>query len=122
MSRNRRMHANVIEVASITRFVVAAVFVIAVGLSYVFLKNQLHTTGRRITTLTQELNTLESQNEALRSRISSLSSRRVLQNRLNEGFIKMIAIADERIVRINASQARSAASEIQAVSNTEIAK
>lgn len=116
------MHANVIEVASMTRWVVVIVFLMAVGLSYVFLKNQLHTTGRRITALTQEVNTLTSENEALRSRISSLSSRRVLQARLNEGFIKMIAIADERIVRINASQARSAAGEIRAVSNEEIAK
>jgi len=97
----------------LTKWVVAAFFLGVVGLSYVYLKNQLHTTGGQIKTLEKELSELTVENDLLRTKISTLSSQKVLQRRLDQDFIKMIPIAEERIVRIRTD----ARSEIRAVSN-----
>ncbi len=122
MSYNRRRHANSLPVASFVRWIVAAFFLIVVGLSYVYLKNQLHATGDKIKSLERELTNLQMKNEVARAKVASLSSRAALQRCLNEGFIKMKPIADTHIVRINGRTSQHAASEIQPVANTGIAR
>ena len=121
MPRNRRKNANLIEVGSLTRWLVAAFFLGVMGLCYVYLKNQLHTTGGQIKGLEKELSELTVENDLLRTKISTLSSQKVLQRRLDQDFIKMIPIAEASIVRIHAPE-RIGAGEIHAVSNEGPAK
>ena len=109
-----------IEVGSVTRWVVAVFFLAVMGLSYVYLKNHLHTTGGQIKSLESELSELTAENDLLRTKISTLSSQKVLQRRLDENFIKMIPIAEENIMRIYASEPGKG--EIRAVSNEGPAK
>lgn len=113
---NRRIHTHAIPVGPLAKVVVVAFFLAAAGLSYVYFKNQLCTSGTQIKKLEHELSELETQNELVRGRIALLSSRTVLQRRLNEGFIKMIPISDDRILRF-ATPSRMAGDELRAVSN-----
>ena len=121
MAGNRRKHSNTVQVGSLLKWVVAAFFLGVVGLSYVYLSNQMHTRGSEISKREKELSELMVQNEDAEAKIAQLSSRAVLQRRLNEGFIKMIPITDERIVRISAP-AHGPDDEIRAVANRETQK
>ncbi len=105
-----------IEVGSVTRWVVIAFFIMVMGLCYVFLKNHLHTTGGQIEGLKMELAQLTLENDLLQTRINKFSSEKNLQGNLDRNFIKMIPIAEDRIVRIRATASRTAG-EIHAVSN-----
>ena len=96
-------------------WLVGAIFAGIVGLCYVYLTTQLHATGRQIHDMEIELKDLIGRNEAAHAKISQLSSRTVLQRRLNEGFIKMQPITDDHIVRV-ASKA-TAGDETHPVSN-----
>ena len=104
-----------IEVGSVTRWFVIAFFFLVMGLCYVFLKNHLHTTGGQIEGLKVELAQLTLENDLLQTRINRFSSQKNLQGSLDRNLIKMIPIAEDRIVRIHAPS--SSAGEIRAVSN-----
>jgi len=122
MAQNRKKHANSLPVASLARWIFLAFFLGITGLGYVYLKNQQASTGDEIKILERKLDEYTTQNNVLHGRISTLSSRTALQRRLNEGFIKMIPVSDDRIVRVNVAPARIAAGEIRAVSNEVAAK
>ena len=116
MASNRRRHANAVPLASIATWVIGCVFLAGTGLGYVYLKNQIITTGTKTKALERELAELTTQDEVVRSKIALLSSRSALQRRLNDGFIKLVPITDDRLVRVGAP-ARKEAGELRAVSN-----
>lgn len=115
MARNRRKHTNSLPAAGICRWAVYALFLALAGLGYVYLKNGIHADGEQVSKLEKERKTLDTANEVLRTHIASLSSRSVLQRRLNEGFIKMVQINDGSIVRISGDLPSIAA--IRTISN-----
>ena len=121
MSGNRRKHSNTVQVGSLLKWVVVLFFLGVVGLSYVYLSNQMHTRGNEISKRETELRDLKVLNEEAQAKIAQLSSRTVLQHRLADGFIKMIAITDDRIVRISTPRHRPG-DEIRAVSNRGMEK
>jgi hypothetical protein len=127
MATNRRKHANTVPIAGIVRWVVVALFIAIAGLSYVYFKNQQHTTGSEIKNLERQLADLTMQNDVVRAKISQLSSRSFLQKRLADGFIHMTPITDDRIMRLNTAPpsrqtAAANANEIRAISNRILAK
>jgi hypothetical protein len=105
---NRRRHANAVPVASLIRWVVVAFFLGTAGLSYVYFKNQLQTSGNDIRNLETQLNSLQTQDEAVRAQIDRLSAHGYLERRLAEGFIQLVPIRDDRIVRLHAPGSRAA--------------
>ena len=113
---NRRRHVNAVPLASIAIWIVVATFACATGLAYVYCKNDLHATGVKIKALEKEYAELMTQNEVVRSKINLRSSRAELQRRLAEGFIKLVPITDDRIVRVGAAAAAEA-DELRAVAN-----
>jgi hypothetical protein len=116
MAGNRKRHTNTVQVGSLLKGVVAAFFLGVVGLSYVYLSNQMHTRGNDIIKLEKELSDIKVLNQDEATKIEQLSSRSELQRKLNTGFIKMIPITDDRIVRIN-TPANGQGDEIRAVAN-----
>ena len=122
MSFERKKHTNNLTLTTVAKWVLAAVFFGIAGLSYVYLKNQLHTIADENKVLENKLAELNTQNDVLRGSITALSSRSVLQRHLKEGFIKMVPVTDDRIVRVNALPVREVAGEIRAVSNEVAAK
>jgi cell division protein FtsB len=106
MARNRKKHTNPLPVGGIAKCVLALFLLGIFGLSYVAFKNQMHANGDNIEKLERELAELRTENEVVRARISKLSSRTSLQQRLDSGFISMTPIANERIVRLNVTSNR----------------
>jgi cell division protein FtsB len=122
MARNRKKQSNTIQLGALAPVVVLIAFIGFFALSFVFLKIQLHTTGRQIKGLEQELAGLKTQNDVLRAQVASLSSRNTLQRRLATGFIKMTPISSDRIVRWNGALPALAMEDIRQVSNKGMLK
>ena len=117
MNRRRRRNFNPIDAPSLARWIVLAAFAAATGLSYVYLTVQLHHQGVQKKLLEQELVALRTQNEDARVQIAALTSRTALQRRLKEGYLKMIPITEQSILRLNSSVRPSGEDEVQPVVN-----
>ena len=101
MSRNRKTITHSIRVSSILQVVVSTAILAVAGLSYVYLKNQLHQYGDIQHQLERELTELRADNEVVRAQIASLSSRVVLEKRLAKDSLGLVPIASDQIVRVN---------------------
>ena len=99
--KHRRKNFNPINAPSLARWIVIFIFVAATGLSYVYLSVQLHNLGTQRKILERELNAVHTQNEDARVQIAALTSRTALQRRLKEGYLKMIPIGEQSIVRLS---------------------
>ena len=97
----RRQKFNPINAPSLARWIVIFTFLAATGLSYVYLSVQLHTLGTQRKKLERELSEVRTQSEDARVQIAALTSRTALKRRLQEGYLKMIPISEQSIVRLN---------------------
>jgi hypothetical protein len=120
MSTNRRRHANAIPIASFVTWALIGIFACVGGLSYVWCKNQLYTTGSEIKSLERELVDLKNKNEVAESKIAQLSSTAKLQERYDSGFIKLVPITNDHITVLSNSTAAPNTGELRAVSNERI--
>jgi hypothetical protein len=100
MHRSCRKNRNAVNAASLARWIVVTVFLALIGLSYVYLTLQLYRLGERKKAVENELASLRTQNEVAAGQITALSSRSALQRRLKEGYLKMIPISEDSIVRL----------------------
>ncbi|MEP6708872.1 MAG: hypothetical protein ABJB32_01920 [Verrucomicrobiota bacterium] len=117
MNRRRRKNLNAINAPSLARWIVITAFLGATGLSYVYLTLQLHDLGDRRKALENELKSLRTQNEVARVQVAALTSRSALQRRLKEGYIKMIPISEQNIVRLSVPARSADENDIQPVVN-----
>ena len=117
MNRRRKNNFNPIDAPSLARWIVIATFAAATGLSYVYLSVQLHHQGVQRRMLEQELVATRTQNEDAKVQIATLTSRTALQRRLKEGYLEMIPITEQSIVRLNSSSPAVAGNEVQPVVN-----
>ncbi|PYJ25566.1 MAG: hypothetical protein DME91_03350 [Verrucomicrobia bacterium] len=100
MTRSRRKNCNAINAASFARWIVMTAFLALAGLSYVYLTLQLYHLGERKKAIENELASLRTQNDVTNVQIAALTSRSALQRRLKEGYLKMIPISENNIVRL----------------------
>jgi len=118
MNRHRqRRNFNPIDAPSLVRWIVIATFAAATGLSYVYLSVQLHHQGVQRRQLEQELAATRTQNEDAKVQVAALTSRTALQRRLKEGYLKMVPISEQSIVRLNSPAHLPGGSELQPVVN-----
>jgi hypothetical protein len=100
MSRSHRKNWNAVNAASLARWIVVTAFIAFAGLSYVYLTLQLYHLGERKKAVENELLSLRTQNDVASVQIAALTSRSALQRRLKEGYLKMIPISENNIVRL----------------------
>src|SRR3712207_285456 len=100
MQRSRRQQFNPINAPSLARWIILTAFVAVTGLIYVYLSVQAHQLGDRKKALESELASVRFQNNEASVQIAALTSRAALQRRLKEGYLKMLPIAEQHIVRI----------------------
>src|SRR2546428_13714899 len=100
MNRSRRRNCNTVNAASLARWIVMTAFLALAGLSYVYLTLQLYHLGERKKAIENELASLRTQNDVTNVQIAALTSRSALQRRLKEGYLKMIPISENNIVRL----------------------
>jgi len=108
MNANRRKQVNPVHLTSLARCLLVAVFLGAAGLFYVYMKNQHFALAEEIRQVERKIAGVKAQNETLLARVTELSSRRVLQQRIAEGFIAMRPIQDNVIARLSAPAAAQA--------------
>ena len=117
MHAPRRKTFNSVNAASLARWIVVTGFLALAGLIYVYLTLQLYHLGDRKKALENELTSLRSQNDVASVQIAALTSRAALQRRLKEGYLKMIPIAEQNIVRLNAPRLVRPEDAVQPVAN-----
>ena len=117
MHTPRRQNFNSVNVASLARWIVITGFLALTGLIYVYLTLQLYHLGDRKKALENELTSLRSQNDVASVQIAALTSRAALQRRLKEGYLKMIPIAEQNIVRLNVPRPERPEDAVQPVAN-----
>lgn len=121
MQRQRKQF-NTINAASLARWIVITAFVAVTGLIYVYLTVQLYHLGDRKKELERQLVNVRAENDVAQVQIAALTSRSALQRRLKEGYLKMIPIAEQSIVRLNTPAEVSSENAIQPVVNQRAAR
>ncbi len=116
MQRQRKQF-NTINAASLARWIVITAFVAVTGLIYVYLTVQLYHLGDRKKELERQLVNVRAENDVAQAQIAALTSRSALQRRLKEGYLKMIPIAEQSIVRLNTPAEVPGENAIQPVVN-----
>ncbi|PYI84494.1 MAG: hypothetical protein DME54_13760 [Verrucomicrobia bacterium] len=117
MYRSRRKNCNAVNAASLARWIVMTAFLALAGLSYVYLTLQLYHLGERKKAIENELASLRTQNDVTNVQIAALTSRSALQRRLKEGYLKMIPISENNIVRLTIPPRQEGENAIQPVAN-----
>jgi hypothetical protein len=112
-----RKNFNSVNAASLARWIVITAFVALTGLIYVYLTLQLYHQGDRKKALENELTSLRSQNDVAGVQIAALTSRSAMQRRLKEGYLKMVPIAEQNIVRLSAPARMHQEDAVQPVAN-----
>ena len=116
MNHNRKKITYSIKFASISKVVVCTALLASAGLTYVYLKNQLHQYGDIQRKFEKELVDLKTNNEVVRAQLASLSSRGVLEKKLAKNSLGLIPIANDQIVRLN-QRHDTVGDELRVVSN-----
>ena len=99
MPDNRRRNANSVPIVKFLTIAVIGISACVAGLGFVWCKNDMYATGTQIKKLEGELVQLRSRNEAARTNIAKLISTAELQKRYASGWIKLIPISGDRIVK-----------------------
>lgn len=118
----RRQNLNQVNAASLARWVVITGFLALAGLCYVYLTLQLHRLGDRKKSLETELAGLRTQNDVAGVQITALTSRSALQRRLKEGYLKMIPISEQNIVRLAPMRPAPEEDAIRPVANDRVGR
>ena len=92
--------SNPIEAAKLLKFLSVAFFIGTVALAYVYLKNQQFVLAEQIRQTERHIRDAQSRNEVLLASVTELSSRPMLQQRVREGFISVVAIPVDKIARL----------------------
>ena len=122
MHRPRRKKFNAINAAGLARWIVITAFIGLTGLMYVYFTLQLHRLGGQKKALETELVALRSQNDVASGQIAALTSRSALQRRLKEGYLKMVPISEQNIVRLTAPSRAPGEDAIQPVANQRVSR
>ncbi|MFA7344227.1 MAG: hypothetical protein WC003_07995 [Terrimicrobiaceae bacterium] len=100
MNINRRKQVNPVHLSSLIRWLLVAAFLGASGLCFLYIKNQQFALAEEIRQMERRIANARSLNETLLARVTKLSSRQMLQQRIAEGFISMKPIQDNVIARL----------------------
>ena len=118
----RRKNVNQVDAASLARWIVITGFLALAGLCYVYLTLQLHRLGDRKKILETELANIRTENDLASVQVTALTSRSALQRRLKEGYLKMVPITEQSIVRLAHIRPATDEDAIRPVANDRIGK
>lgn len=118
----RSTQLNRLDAASLARWMVMTALLAVAGLSYVYLTLQLHWLGDRQKALETALAGLRKQNDVANAQIAALTSRSALQRRLKEGYLKMIPITEQNIVRLAPVRPAPEENAIRPVANDQVGR
>ena len=114
--------SNPIQAANLMKFVALAFLLGAIGLAYVFVKNQQFVLAEQIRKTERQIRDVQSRNEVLIARVTELSSRPMLQKRVSEKFIAVVAITGDKIARLTPPATAVAGGVMRTAFNSESAQ
>lgn len=91
---------NPIHIEKIMGMSLLIAVLLAAGLSFVYLKNQQFALGEQIRQTERAIRETRAENEVLLARVTALTSRRALQERVASGFIAVVPVTGDRIARL----------------------
>ncbi|MGI9114944.1 MAG: hypothetical protein ACR2FX_07895 [Chthoniobacterales bacterium] len=122
MRAAQRKNVNRVNAAALARWIVITSFLALAGLGYVYLSLQLHRLGDRKKVLETDLVSLRQQYDGANVQIAALTSRSALQRRLKEGYLKMVPIAEQNIVRLAPMPIPPEENGIRQAANTSVGR
>jgi len=114
--------SNPIQGVKIAKFVALAFLVGALGLAYVYLKNQQFVLAEQIRKTERQIRNIQSRNEVLIARVTELTSRPMLQKRVAEKFISVVAISGDKIARLTPPSTATVDGVLRTAFNSESAR
>ena len=100
MNPNSKRQNNQLQFAALLRWVVITAVLGVAGLKYLDLKKQLFAQGTHRHDMEGELRDLIAQNNVLENRVASLTSFTALQRKMDDGFLKMVPIAEHVVAHV----------------------
>lgn len=101
MTTNRRKHANPVNFLVIIAWLLPVAFALVAGLVFTSIKTQQYALGDNIRKVERLVREARAENEVLLARVTELSSRRVLQERIAQGASALVPIQDNMIARLS---------------------
>jgi hypothetical protein len=114
--------SNPIQAAKAAKFIALAFLLGALGLAYVYLKNQQFVLAEQIRKTERQIREVQSRNEVLLARVTELSSRPMLQKRVVEKFISVVSISGDKIARLTPPVTAEADGVLRTALNLESAQ
>lgn len=94
------VNSNPIQIGKIL-FVSSIVFILlAVGLGFVYIKNQQFAIGEQIRQTERKIQQIRDENDVLLAKVTELTSRPALQARVKSGYIAVVSITSDKIARL----------------------
>ena len=91
---------NPVQIEKIMGMSLLIAILLAAGLCLVYLKNQQFALGEKIRQTERAIRETRAENEVLLARVTALTSRRALQERVASGFISVVPVTGDRIARL----------------------
>jgi cell division protein FtsB len=94
------VNSNPIQIGKILCVSSIVTILLAVGLGFVYIKNQQFAIGEQIRQTERKIQQVRAENDVLLARVTELTSRPALQARVKSGYIAVVNITSDKIARL----------------------
>lgn len=108
---------NPVQIGKILKLCLFVAPLVAAALSFVFLKNQQFALGEKIRKTEISIRETRLENEVLLAKVTAMTSRRALTERIGSEFINMVPITDNNIARLTPPTEDSGSSALRTAFN-----
>ena len=94
------VNSNPIQIGKILCVSSIVTILLAVGLGFVYIKNQQFAIGEQIRQTERKIQQVRAENDGLLAKVTELTSRPALQARVKSGYIAVVNITSDKIARL----------------------
>jgi cell division protein FtsB len=94
------VNSNPIQIGKILCVSSIVTILLAVGLGFVYIKNQQFAIGEQIRQTERKIQQVRDENDVLLAKVTELTSRPALQARVKSGYIAVVNITSDKIARL----------------------
>ena len=94
------VNSNPIQIGKILCVSSVVTILLAVGLGFVYIKNQQFAIGEQIRQTERKIQQVRAENDVLLAKVTELTSRPALQARVKTGYIAVVNITSDKIARL----------------------
>lgn len=94
------VNSNPVQIGKILFVSSIVTILLAVGLGFVYIKNQQFAIGEQIRQTERKIQQIRDENDVLLAKVTELTSRPALQARVKSGYIAVVNITSDKIARL----------------------